>query len=52
MQFDCGYLSPFFINQPNAGFIKLNNPCILLTDKKISNIRQLLPILEIITKSN
>ncbi|MCE1667475.1 chaperonin GroEL, partial [Enterobacter hormaechei] len=46
MQFDRGYLSPYFINNQEAGSVDLENPFILLVDKKISNIRELLPTLE------
>jgi chaperonin GroEL len=46
MQFDRGYLSPYFINNPDKQVALLDNPFILLCDKKISNIRDLLPVLE------
>src|SRR3954453_12333451 len=46
MQFDRGYLSPYFINNPEKQSALLDNPFVLLYDKKISNIRDLLPILE------
>ncbi|VFP87772.1 60 kDa chaperonin [Buchnera aphidicola (Cinara piceae)] len=52
MQFDRGYLSPYFINQPETGLVELDNPYILMADKKISNIRELLPILEAVAKSS
>ncbi len=52
MQFDRGYLSPYFINKTESGIIELDNPFILLVDKKISNIREILPILESVSKSN
>ncbi len=52
MQFDRGYLSPYFINQNDSGLVELDNPFILLVDKKISNIRELLPILESVAKSS
>ncbi|KGQ70729.1 molecular chaperone GroEL [Chelonobacter oris] len=51
MQFDRGYLSPYFINKPETGSAELENPYILLVDKKISNIRELLPILEAVAKA-
>ena len=51
MQFDRGYLSPYFINQPDSQSVELDNPFILLFDKKISNIRDLLPLLEAVAKS-
>ncbi|WWO95454.1 MAG: chaperonin GroEL [Candidatus Dasytiphilus stammeri] len=52
MQFDRGYLSPYFINKPETGTIELEHPFILLVDKKISNIREMLSILEAVAKSN
>ena len=51
MQFDRGYLSPYFINKPEAGTVELENPYILLVDKNISNIRELLPVLEGVAKA-
>jgi len=51
MQFDRGYLSPYFINNQQNMSVELENPSILLHDKKISNIRELLPVLEGIAKS-
>ncbi|GAB1667975.1 chaperonin GroEL [Mannheimia haemolytica] len=51
MQFDRGYLSPYFINKPEAGTVELENPYILLVDKKVSNIRELLPVLEGVAKA-
>jgi len=52
MQFDRGYLSPYFINDPQSQSAELENPYILLFDKKISNIRDLLQLLESIAKSS
>ena len=51
MQFDRGYLSPYFINNQQSQSVELENPLILLYDKKISNIRDLLPILEGVAKA-
>ncbi len=51
MQFDRGYLSPYFINNQDRQVATLENPYVLLNDKKISNIRDLLPILEQVAKS-
>ncbi len=51
MQFDRGYLSPYFINNQENMSVELENPYILLCDKKISNIRDLLPLLEAVAKS-
>src|SRR5450432_1185749 len=51
MQFDRGYLSPYFINNPEKQTAALDNPFVLLFDKKISNIRDLLPTLEQVAKS-
>ncbi|OGI55034.1 MAG: chaperonin GroL, partial [Candidatus Muproteobacteria bacterium RIFCSPHIGHO2_02_FULL_60_13] len=50
MQFDRGYLSPYFINKPDTMSAELENPSILIYDKKISNIREMLPILEGVAK--
>ncbi|ADZ91316.1 chaperonin GroEL [Marinomonas mediterranea] len=52
MQFDRGYLSPYFINNQETMSAELENPFILLVDKKISNIRDLLPTLEAVAKSS
>jgi chaperonin GroEL len=52
MQFDRGYLSPYFINNPDKQISVLENPFILLVDKKISNIRDLLPVLEGVAKAS
>jgi chaperonin GroEL len=51
MQFDRGYLSPYFINNQEVQRAELEDPYILLHDKKISNIRDLLPVLEAVAKS-
>ena len=52
MQFDRGYLSPYFINNPDRQVAVLESPFILLCDKKISNIRDLLPVLEQVAKAS
>ncbi|MCG6968718.1 MAG: chaperonin GroEL [Gammaproteobacteria bacterium] len=51
MQFDRGYLSPYFINNQQNMSAELENPYILIHDKKISNIRDLLPVLEAVAKA-
>ncbi|WP_127346386.1 chaperonin GroEL [Pseudidiomarina mangrovi] len=51
MQFDRGYLSPYFITNQENGTVELDHPFILLVDKKIANIRELLPVLEGVAKS-
>ncbi|MEL0028521.1 MAG: chaperonin GroEL, partial [Perlucidibaca sp.] len=51
MQFDRGYISPYFANKPDTLTAELDNPFILLVDKKISNIRELIPVLEGVAKS-
>ncbi len=51
MQFDRGYLSPYFINNQESMSAELEEPYILLCDKKISNIRDMLPVLESVAKS-
>src|SRR5580704_13119823 len=51
MQFDRGYLSPYFITNQQNMSAELDNPYILITDKKISNVRELLPILEGVAKA-
>ncbi|CAK0746815.1 chaperonin GroEL [Gammaproteobacteria bacterium] len=52
MQFDRGYLSPYFVNKQDTMSTELENPFILLHDKKISNIREMLPVLEAVAKSS
>ncbi len=51
MQFDRGYISPYFANKADTLTAELENPLILLVDKKISNIRELIPLLENVMKS-
>ncbi len=51
MQFDRGYLSPYFINDQDAMQTDMDNPLILIHDKKISNIREMLPVLEATAKA-
>ena len=51
MQFDRGYLSPYFINNQDSMSAELEEPYILLVDKKISNIREMLPLLESVAKA-
>jgi chaperonin GroEL len=52
MQFDRGYLSPYFINDQDTMSVNMENPLILIHDKKISNIRDLLPVLEAVAKAS
>lgn len=52
MQFDRGYLSPYFISNQQAQSAELEKPYVLLIDKKVSNIRELLPILEAVAKTS
>ncbi|MEI6114182.1 MAG: chaperonin GroEL [Burkholderiales bacterium] len=52
MQFDRGYLSPYFINNPEKQVAVLEDPFVLIYDKKVSNIRDLLPVLEQVAKSS
>ena len=52
MQFDRGYLSPYFINDQESQAAELENPFVLIDDKKVSNIRDLLPLLEGVAKSS
>ena len=51
MQFDRGYLSPYFINNQDKQVVELDNPFILLFDKKITNIRDMIPVLEAVAKA-
>ncbi|MFP3607000.1 TCP-1/cpn60 chaperonin family protein, partial [Paraburkholderia sp. SIMBA_053] len=51
LQFDRGYLSPYFINDQDKQVAVLDNPFVLLHDKKVSNIRDLLPVLEQVAKA-
>jgi len=51
MQFDRGYLSPFFVTNQDRQIVELDNPFVLLVDKKISNIREMLPVLEATAKA-
>ncbi len=51
MQFDRGYLSPYFINDQQSMSVELEDPFVLLHDKKISNVRDMLPVLESVAKS-
>ncbi|MBX2868224.1 MAG: chaperonin GroEL [Acidiferrobacterales bacterium] len=52
MQFDRGYLSPYFVNNQDSMSVDMENPYVLIHDKKISNIRDLLPTLEAVAKSS
>ncbi|MEN8712125.1 MAG: chaperonin GroEL, partial [Arenicellales bacterium] len=51
MQFDRGYLSPYFVNNQDSMSTDMENPLILINEKKISNIRELLPVLEAVAKA-
>lgn len=46
MQFDNGYLSPYMVSDSERMVVEMDNPFILITDKKISNMKELLPVLE------
>jgi len=52
MQFDRGYISPYFANKQDTMVAELDSPFILLVDKKISNIREMIPVLEAVAKSS
>ena len=52
MQFDRGYLSPYFMNNQENGTVELDNPFILLVDKKVTNIREMLPTLDAVAKAS
>ncbi len=52
MQFDRGYLSPYFVNNQDSMTVDMENPFVLIHDKKVSNIRDLLPTLEAVAKSS
>ena len=51
MEFDRGYISPYFISQPDRQASELDEPYILLTDKKVTAISDILPVLEKVSKS-
>ncbi|CAM5319618.1 chaperonin GroEL [Rhodanobacter lindaniclasticus] len=51
MQFDRGYLSPYFINNQTSQQVEMDDPFILIHDKKVSNVRELLPVLEAVAKA-
>lgn len=51
MQFDRGFLSPYFITNADSSSVEFENPAVLIVDKKISNVRELIPILESVSKN-
>ena len=51
MQFDKGYLSPYFVNDPNTMSANLNDPYILFFEKKVSNLQDMLPLLQNVAKT-
>ena len=51
MQFDRGYLSPYFVTNPEKMTVELENPYILIHEKKLSNLQAMLPILEAVVQS-
>ena len=51
MQFDRGYVSPYFITNPDKQIVELDQPFVLMFDKKITNIREMIPVLEAVAKS-
>jgi chaperonin GroEL len=52
MKFDRGYISPYFVSHADSTSVEFDNPCILVTDHKINNMRSLVPILENVSKAN
>src|SRR5207249_11269432 len=52
MQFDRGYLSPYFVTDPERMEVVLENPAILIHEKKISSMRELLPLLELVARAS
>jgi chaperonin GroEL len=52
MQFDRGYISPYFVSNSDSTYVEFDSPCVLVTDHKINNMRSLVPILESVSKAN